>query len=579
MRHREVAAVLTSGDANVAERRLLKILDFFGVQYIQVDLQKASRDFSGPGQLVPIVSGTAINSFVAAGAPNLGSVRHFFSQAPARLVWGISPESAAPLKELLDIATHTHWVEPTADDVCSIGPTAREVTGALTGQAFRTKQWPQRSAAFAKKNVDYDLLIALNDHPMFVRHRAAGTDTFLLGCDDVADLDEVVFKNLDVRTHFLDLFPYVMFLRHAFPTSAWRPAEPRGVLIVDDPPLRWRYGFLDLARLTHAVDTRRLSVNLAFIPWNYRRTDPSVAHFIAQRPERLGISIHGCDHTGSEYGTSDPERLAALSALALERMEALRQRQGIPYEPIMVFPQGVFSEAAMEVLQSFNFLAAVNTEIIPSHTTKHVSSVTLGDIIAPAIMRYGGLALFPRRKCSDHIANFAADIFLGRPVLLVTHHTDFVDGDRAVLDLMGAIGATAANLTWSSLGTVLRSSCLRRASGDKQFIYMFANELGVSLDASSQAVEVIKREPRAEGIRGVKINGEDAEYHWNDGILTIPITTGPATTVTLLHRNGVGRQRAFGPSYRVRAAMRRYLCEVRDNYVDPGRRIAHRLLP
>src|SRR5262245_15365261 len=102
MKLREVAAVLTWGVATVAERRLLKILDFFGVQYIQIDLREASRDSSGIGDSVPIVSGAVLNSFVGAGAPNLASVQHLFTHARAKYVWGISPEGVASLKRLLD---------------------------------------------------------------------------------------------------------------------------------------------------------------------------------------------------------------------------------------------------------------------------------------------------------------------------------------------------------------------------------------------------------------------------------------------------------------------------------------------
>ena len=46
---------------------------------------------------------------------------------------------------------------------------------------------------------------------------------------------------------------------------------------------------------------------------------------------------------------------------ALERMNRHQRRTGVPYEPIMVFPQGIFSERAMSVLKRRNFVAAVNT--------------------------------------------------------------------------------------------------------------------------------------------------------------------------------------------------------------------------
>src|SRR5262249_54807663 len=152
-----------------------------------------------------------------------------------------------------------------------------------------------------------------------------------------------------------------------------------GSVIIDDPPLRPRYGFLDFVRLAQAMDEVGFSTDIAMIPWNTGRTTASMSALIRARQGRFGVCIHGCDHTRSEYGARDTERLAQLTAIAIARMDGERQHSGVDYERIMVFPQGVFSEAAMEVLKNFNFLAAVNTEVIPSHDTSRGSAPALGD--------------------------------------------------------------------------------------------------------------------------------------------------------------------------------------------------------
>ena len=55
-----------------------------------------------------------------------------------------------------------------------------------------------------------------------------------------------------------------------------------------------------------------------------------------------------------------------LIGLALERMHRLRQRTGLNYDRVMVFPRGEFSAAAMLALRGSAVVAAVNTELIDS---------------------------------------------------------------------------------------------------------------------------------------------------------------------------------------------------------------------
>ena len=52
--------------------------------------------------------------------------------------------------------------------------------------------------------------------------------------------------------------------------------EASACLVIDDPLLRTRYGFLRFSELLAVMKQVRFSTSIAFIPWNWRRSDPKV---------------------------------------------------------------------------------------------------------------------------------------------------------------------------------------------------------------------------------------------------------------------------------------------------------------
>src|SRR5262249_39112641 len=148
--------------------------------------------------------------------------------------------------------------------------------------------------------------------------------------------------------------------------------SPHACFIVDDPLLKRRYGFLDYQRLLDLMERERFCTSLAFIPWNFKRSDPGVAKLFATHPDRYSLCVHGCDHTRGEFGITDQHLLRAKSQKSLERMALHRKRSGLRFDNIMVFPQGIFSTAAMDALKSCDYLAAVNSTGYPVDNDGHL---------------------------------------------------------------------------------------------------------------------------------------------------------------------------------------------------------------
>jgi hypothetical protein len=204
-------------------------------------------------------------------------------------------------------------------------------------------------------------------------------------------------------------------------------------IIIDDPLLKENYGFLNYRKLLREMDKHNFFTSIAFIPWNYNRTDESIAALFRERPDRFSLCVHGCDHTRGEFGITDLNDLDNIVKLATARMIEHEKNTGIPFERVMVFPQGIFSKEALEVLKKNHYIAAVNTEALPVN----------GDIDSnfPFYLRY----------TPENIANC-----IYGPKLIVLHHDYFKKGYERLIDFVDALNAQSKHIGWGSVGNVIR---------------------------------------------------------------------------------------------------------------------------
>ena len=219
-------------------------------------------------------------------------------------------------------------------------------------------------------------------------------------------------------------------------------------LIIDDPLLTPQYGCLNYEKLLQEMKAHRFFTEIAFIPWNYRRSDPKTVRLFADNPNYYALCVHGCNHLANEFGEGTYEQLRALALTALSRMEQHKRLTGLPYDPVMVFPQGHFSSIAMKALKDQGFFAAFNSTIL-ARDKDGLPSIEYG---RPATTIYHDFPLFLRRYPKDR-SHFAQDLESGRPILIVEHHGAFRNGYKAITDLVDWINGLG-NVRWCSLREV-----------------------------------------------------------------------------------------------------------------------------
>lgn len=210
-------------------------------------------------------------------------------------------------------------------------------------------------------------------------------------------------------------------------------------IIIDDLLLTEKYGFLNFRKLLALMDQHDFHTTVAFIPWNYNRTNKKIAQLFLDRPDRLSLCVHGCDHTRGEFGSTDMNYLDNKIKVATARMLEHQRITGLPFDRVMVFPQGVFTNEVLEALKNNGYIAAVNTEPAMNKVTSDF----------PFFLRY------PLDEVCGH-----------KPAFVVMHHQDFQgDGyDRLVECVRKLKGAT-----WASLGEAVKHYV---TSEEPNYIYL-----------------------------------------------------------------------------------------------------------
>lgn len=470
--------------------QLARLLDFFGVPWKIVEASKL-EDVEGDAQehVVFGLAQTLATALKQARRTDRATAPH----AAAYYVFTSDDKDASErgLQSLFGNTSLLLHPASSGDLAISVSGQLPGVTGPMSGLEFsaRLRSEDRVLAGVADEEPGASTVISAGGAPVFVRLHYGSTPVFVCSSSYMIDLDQAVKRSYyDVKDHFCSVVPLLMFVRLMFPDGAWQPQELGACLIIDDPLLKPRYGSCDFEILLDLMRQYGFTTNIAFIPWNWRRTSHADSDFFRNELAHFSISIHGCDHTGAEFGETSPMVLSNKARLAQSRMKNHEARTGLHHDPVMVFPQGVFSSACPQVLKGNGFLAAVNTETAP--TDSQGIDTRIRDVWDVAIMRYGCFPIFTRRYAHHGLENFAFDLLLGKPCLIVAHHDFFKDDCVALIELIEKLGSLNCHLHWRSLGEVLRRACRRRLNGaGEEEVEMYGNEL-LMHNPSNQMVKV-----------------------------------------------------------------------------------------
>ena len=450
-------------------------------------------------------------------------------------------------------------------------PTAVEVARELCGQSYSRKGSPSLGLKEFKAE-SLDVIMTLDVTPSFARLKIPNSNVFVWSTSTVFDATCPLETEVEFEEATDEYIPAIMFLRMVFGERCWHNPYPAAGFVIDDPLLRRRYGYIDFRQLLTSARKHAYHVTLAFIPWNHWRTRRSNARFFLYHSDCISLCAHGYDHTKNEFAVTDRYDLLNRSFGAIERMEFHRQRTGLPYEALMVYPQEQYSKEALWALaESRQFTAVVNTRCIPP-VKAPTGEVCGADLLLPAQDSWFGLPILKRHYWTG-MADFAMALFLGKPAILVEHHEYFREGTRAIEEFVSKLRGLRPDIRWVPISTTVRRLCLQQRISEHGWrIRFFADSFEFEhRPETSGEYHLIRRLAESAVIESVTVNGAPVTVERNDDFLRCTArVNSPGVVRVRVQVSPACRPNPVSPSLRYQAgvAVRRVLSEFRDNVVS-----------
>jgi hypothetical protein len=569
-----LAVVFCGEQLSTSEKNLLRLLDFFGITSLKVAHNAASiPEILSARNGNPEYSLFATACCLAALSSPLSKLHPLFAGADSVFIYDFSDRAGSEqvLRFLASAPGAQMVYESPAIQSVVVSDGWPEFCGPMSGLKVSGVRGVTPHFLIPETAPFYLSLIECDQSPIFFRVMVDGKPVFATSAGIDVDINTPVKGSyFDIKDCFAGAVPVIMYLRWAFQGKLLTSNEHGACLVVDDPPLKKRYGFLVFEEALALAQRHRFAITLAFIPWNWRRTDASTAKLFLKHPDLLSLVVHGNDHTAAEFGAESVEALERKIATAVQRMKAHQVRVGIDWSPIMVFPQGVFSSESLAALQRNNFSAAVNTEVSPAGTDGAHTEVA--ELWSTAIMKFSAFPLFTRRYMGHGIENFAFDLLLGKPCLIAAHHDVFQHKAEALVKFLGALNSLNCSLKWRGLGELVRRSFRKRENSDgTTSVQMFANEMLLENKTSrNKTFNITRAESDAAKARMITANETSIDYCRDSSTLRFSVNVPPGGSVRVqVFYNGrqMDRMPAESLAYRAKCRARRALSEFRDDYV------------
>ena len=566
----------TSSDNNAR-----KMAEFMGAEVEAVSLA-AARDVESIKQSVPPCTALIVHiETLAQIADELGTAPGLLTltdRAAHLFIYGLgSTDRHGPILQILSSGSLIGLETlPANEGTFRVADTHREWCGPFAGLSIRAPD-PRRDAYFVEApHHETAVLVRVAERPFFVRVDRGGSDVCFLACGELGDPDEKVPWKVSLVSWFSRLVPLMMFLRRALGDRIWHSDCAQACIIIDDPLLKKRYGCLEYRGLLDAMDKQQFSTSIGFIPWNYRRSRKQTVNLFSTASS-VSLCVHGCDHTGAEFAVTARELLCGKARLALDRMRVHSQLSGLSFDDVMVFPQGLFSSQALKALGTCGYLAAVSTDLCP---TDMPQALTLRDLLDVAITRFGDFPLFGRHYPQDP-AEFAFDLFLGKPALVVEHHGYFRKGYEKLISFVRQLNDLDDGLEWSNLGTICSRACLKRITPQGEVhVRFYASRFRLVNNGTCTRTYILSRRwTSEEPLPDVMVNGRQCAREQQNGslIFNVSLKPGQNAEVRLLSCDPASAATvSWQPTlaYHAKVFVRRVLCEFRDNYILTNRLLA-----
>jgi len=374
--------------------------------------------------------------------------------------------------------------------------------------------------------------------PVFIEEDLEGQRVFVLCKSNPAGSVAIESALDNAEVVFGRVAALMMFAKYAAGDRGWHAPRHFANLTIDDPWLHEPYGNLSYTGLLGEMEKHNFHTTIAFIPWNYDRNESSTVSLFRRYPDRFSICVHGDDHAHKEFTDYASKPLAVqVSALkqAVVRMEGFRERTGIPYDRVMVFPHSIAPEQTLAALKASDYLATVNSQNVPMGSTRPAGSLFA---LRPVTLAFGGLPSILRYSVADPTPRYRIMIneFLDNPLFFYAHQDYFAKSLSAFDEVADEVNASEPDTRWSGVGEIVRHLYVVKQREDGDFdVVGFTSELSLENTSPREATFHVRKEETGPGVVSASVDGERFPYQLKDGDLqlSVRIPAGQSRNVSI----------------------------------------------
>jgi hypothetical protein len=408
--------------------------------------------------------------------------------------------------------------------------------------------------------------------PVFVNAVIGGQEIFFATTTQTVDIPVTSDPYRQPAVFAVFAAPMV-FLHHAGGERAWHSPGSYANLTIDDAWLREPYGSVNYEELLTQAQQHNFHVTVAFIPWNFDRSQPAMVSLFRAHPDRFSITIHGNNHLHQEFGAYNAHPLEGQVEdlkQGIARMEKFSEMTGIPYDTVMIFPHSIAPGATLAALKRYNFSATANSLNVPSDaaapsdTEFALRTVTLQFADFPSLRRYSVEAPIPD-------AQLAIDAFLGNPMLFYVHEGFFAPGIGAFNPIADEVNQLQPETQWKGLGYISRHLYLEKLRDDGNYdVLMLSGAIHLNNSHKRNMMAFVEKEEDFLLPVTVFVDGQPYAYERLGARLRLqlPVPTGMTREIEIRYQpqsNPAGVD-ISKTSLRVDAV--RQLSDFRDNVVS-----------
>lgn len=538
--------IRSTQDSSAVQEELETAANFYGV-----NLRTLTVGLDGELALSKVASrettfGVIIAADALAGVSKKGLLQALngLGNAAPLFIMGVTPQTNSALLQVLSggAISGCKRLDP-APQLHYVFGNVQRVTGQLTGLEI-----PLQSKEVYYLLVPHDrapqriidVRSRQSDFPVFIETTTQQRNIFV-ACSASADVSSL--GGDDRVNTFLRNAPAMMFVRSSAGESGWHALHHYANLTIDDPWLRQPYGYIDYTGLLEQMERHRFHTTIAFIPWNYDRSEPTVVSLFREHPERFSIAIHGDNHDHKEFTDYRSKPLPVQIAnvkQSLARMDKFQALTGIGYDRVMIFPHSIPPEKTLEQLKTYNYLATINSNNVPQGDMAPSSP---SFILRSVTLLFGGFPSIARYSIAVPVSQafVAVNKYLDDPLFFYGHSEDFARSIGAFDGVADEINKLEADTQWRSVGDIVRHLYLVKLREDSNYdVLAFSNNVCLdNIVARNATFYVRKQEIGTPAIKSVTVDGKPYPYRHEDGYFnaSVPVASGGSRCVAIEYEN------------------------------------------